>query len=121
MYLEAILVSMLTIIIASILVVYLLFTQTLEWMHLMEMIESHWPKALKFLLSTRFRVVLLVVAIGLCLEGWREHFYGHESKASAPKSDCSSGATGPSTAQGNGNIASSGNCNAINPNDKQNK
>jgi hypothetical protein len=94
-----------------IVVLFTIILHVLDGMHLMEWLKRS-PAFHKILMSRGFLIVLIVAAMALMGEGIRE--FRQDNKSSAQKSDCSSGSTGPTSANGNGNVVNSGNCAEIN-------
>jgi len=106
-YDDVILASMIEVLIGGILVVVAAVIHILEGLHLLEWIEKHSPKAHRLLIRKDVAAALTLVGIGLLALQIKEHW---ENKGAA--GPCSSASSGP--VSGNGNIASSGNCNEIN-------
>jgi hypothetical protein len=106
-----------TIVLCCICVAYLVIAQVLEAMHHMELIENRWPKAHQVLMSPATRIVLLIVAIGLLAEVFRERqqetVTKHETTPHVAKPQSGSITTGPATTFGPCSAATTGSGNKV--------
>lgn len=87
---------------AVILGVYLVATEILDWAGRMEVIENRLPGVAKLATTREFRLLLLLVVIGLLIATWREAPHSSEPGTNGAK-------TGDAIATGSGVIANTGN------------